>query len=253
MARLDDSSKKPQQLSFFKIHENSYDPKTKVWGSQVLLKQKEEWTVQIPSDIKPGLYVVRHEIISLHFAENLDPKVAPTEYSSTQVLPVCLNVEVIGSGTAAPEGVHFPGAYKPTDPGIKFNIYNMENKYIAPGPTVYQGKFEAPQGPQPVVKETGAITGAKKDAYRKEKDRLDKFFETAVGMSNYYVPGGGGCIWEQGADPKTAVCTPRNAGGAMNPDFKAMDEYMKKTGKTGMEAAKDLNMPMLPKMPKQGT
>ena len=35
----------------------------------------------------------------------------------------CFNVEVTGSGTATPEGVTFPGAYKRGDTGLSFSPY----------------------------------------------------------------------------------------------------------------------------------
>jgi hypothetical protein len=40
-----------------------------------------------------------------------------------QIYPHCFNLEIFGSGTATPEGVSFPGAYKATDPGIKFQPF----------------------------------------------------------------------------------------------------------------------------------
>ncbi|KAF4632358.1 hypothetical protein G7Y89_g5768 [Cudoniella acicularis] len=45
----------------------------------------------------------------------------------------CFQVNVSGSGTASPEGVSFPGAYKASDPGILVNIYNTITSYTIPG------------------------------------------------------------------------------------------------------------------------
>jgi cellulase len=53
---------------------------------------------------------------------------------------------VTGSGTAKPAGVKFPGAYKPRDPGIYFDIYRNITPYPIPGPTLY-----VPKGPAPVL------------------------------------------------------------------------------------------------------
>ena len=80
------------------------------------------WKVQIPSDLKEGDYIIRHELIALHYAE-LD--------SRSEFYISCLNVKVLGDGTAEPKGVRFPGAYKATDTGLKINIYNRENKYVS--------------------------------------------------------------------------------------------------------------------------
>jgi cellulase len=65
-------SGKPSDVEFFKIDEATYDPKTMTWGTDWLMKNKNIRTVTIPSDIKPGTYVLRHEIISLHNALNDD-------------------------------------------------------------------------------------------------------------------------------------------------------------------------------------
>jgi cellulase len=77
-----------QNVDFFKIDEGTYDPETKVWGTDELIKHNNSRTVTIPSDIKPGMYVVRHEIIGLHFAwrENTEKKT-----SGAQMYPICLS------------------------------------------------------------------------------------------------------------------------------------------------------------------
>jgi hypothetical protein len=101
-----------------------------LWGSDVLIKQNNSWTVTIPSDIKPGKYVVRHELIALHFGGTGNPQGPGTASSGAQLYPVCVNVQVTGTGTSTPPGVKFPGAYKPTDPGILDNIYYGPNRYV---------------------------------------------------------------------------------------------------------------------------
>jgi len=79
---------KVQEVDFFKIDQSTYDPKTKVWGTDQLIKDNSTRTVTISSDLKPGMYVVRHEIIGLHFAwhENKEKKT-----SGAQLYPVCLS------------------------------------------------------------------------------------------------------------------------------------------------------------------
>lgn len=62
-------------LEFFKIDavglvDDSTTPGT--WGTDQLIANNNSWLVQIPSDIAPGQYVLRHEIIALHSAENVD-------------------------------------------------------------------------------------------------------------------------------------------------------------------------------------
>ena len=88
MEALPGEDTKVQDVEFFKVDENGYDPKTEVWGTDQLIKENSTRTVTIPSDIKPGMYVVRHEIIGLHFAwhENKEKKT-----SGAQLYPTCMS------------------------------------------------------------------------------------------------------------------------------------------------------------------
>ena len=74
----------------------------------------------IPSDIKPGTYVVRTELLALH---TNSPSFVMTPLGGPEFYLGCFNVEVIGSGTATPEGTTFPGAYKRGDKGLSFAPY----------------------------------------------------------------------------------------------------------------------------------
>lgn len=51
------------KLEFFKIGEESVDS-AGVWGTEKLLdKTNGTWTTTIPADIKPGNYIIRHEVL----------------------------------------------------------------------------------------------------------------------------------------------------------------------------------------------
>jgi cellulase len=86
--------------------------------------------VKIPTDIAPGDYLLRAEVIALHTAASLN---------SAQFYASCYQITVSGSGSATPSGVLFPGAYKNTDPGILVDIHAKMSSYVDPGPTVYAG------------------------------------------------------------------------------------------------------------------
>ncbi|KAF2182583.1 lytic polysaccharide monooxygenase [Zopfia rhizophila CBS 207.26] len=100
-----------------------------VWGGAPSL-----WTENIPKDLEPGNYLIRHEIISLHSA------------NKPQWYPECAHLEVKGSGTKFP-GKEFmakiPGVYSMNQPEINIDIYSLEvaNKttYKVPGPPVWSG------------------------------------------------------------------------------------------------------------------
>jgi lytic cellulose monooxygenase (C1-hydroxylating) len=93
------------------------------WANEDLIRQDTADTFQLPSDIKPGLYILRTELLALHGNRMSS---TPTVYSGPQFYTHCFNVEISGTGNAVPEGVNFPGGYKRDDPGVKFNLYTSE-------------------------------------------------------------------------------------------------------------------------------
>jgi cellulase len=118
-------------LSFFKIDQKGLnDAASQSWASDDLIADGNAWTVTVPKDIAPGQYVLRHEIIALHSAQDAN---------GAQNYPQCINIEVTGSGTAEPAGVAATELYTATDPGISLSIYNGLTDYKIPGPAVYSG------------------------------------------------------------------------------------------------------------------
>ena len=72
--------------------------------------QGKSYTVTLPTEIAPGDYLIRHEIIALQRAATL---------GLAEFYPSCTQVRVGGSGTGVGSPtVHFPGAYKEDDPGL---------------------------------------------------------------------------------------------------------------------------------------
>ncbi|KAJ5987115.1 hypothetical protein N7451_011480 [Penicillium sp. IBT 35674x] len=118
-------------LEFFKIDQgglisDTTEPGT--WASDKLIANNNSRTVTVPSDIADGNYVLRHEIIALHSAE---------ETNGAQNYPQCINLKVTGGGSATPSGTLGTALYKNTDPGILINIYTSLSTYDIPGPTLY--------------------------------------------------------------------------------------------------------------------
>jgi hypothetical protein len=84
------------------------------------MKAPTSYQYTIPSCLKKGYYLVRHEIIALH---------AAWAYPGAQFYPGCHQLSVTGSGSTVPSSglVAFPGAYKGTDAGITYNAYLGES------------------------------------------------------------------------------------------------------------------------------
>ncbi|KAF4836211.1 Polysaccharide monooxygenase Cel61a [Colletotrichum tropicale] len=116
-------------LKFFKIAEKGLSGST--WAADELLKNNLEWTINIPSDIAAGNYVLRHEILALHSAGS---------ENGAQFYPQCINLEVTGGGSANPTGVAGTSLYTAKDDGVIFDIYSNPTSYPIPGPAVYSSK-----------------------------------------------------------------------------------------------------------------
>ncbi|KAF9501049.1 hypothetical protein BDN71DRAFT_1439291 [Pleurotus eryngii] len=113
----------------------------KEWAQQDLMNGGTA-IVTIPSNIAPGNYLIRHEIIALHLAV--------TE-GGAEFYPSCTQIAISGNGSGRPKSqdlVSFPGAYKDDDPGIFFReTFNTSATYIFPGPAI--ASFVSPSSDSP--------------------------------------------------------------------------------------------------------
>ncbi|KAF7713135.1 Lytic cellulose monooxygenase [Penicillium ucsense] len=123
-------------LEWFKIEADGLH-KDGTWASDALIANNNTGSVTIPSSLAAGNYVLRHEIIALHSANNKD---------GAQNYPQCLNLKVTGGGSDSPSGVVGTSLYKDTDPGILVNIYNNLKSYIIPGPALYSAGGSSSSG-----------------------------------------------------------------------------------------------------------
>ncbi|KAF2636742.1 hypothetical protein P280DRAFT_501017 [Massarina eburnea CBS 473.64] len=103
------------------------------WAGDTILDTLE-WTSTVPAGLTAGDYLVRHELLAVHQANN------------PQFYPECAQFTITGSGASSPAAdylVSFPGAYSASDPGIDFNIDSDAAKtattYIVPGPSIWPG------------------------------------------------------------------------------------------------------------------
>jgi cellulase len=133
----DIASVKKEDLKWTKIQANGYE--NGEWAAIKMIGQNNTWDVAVPADLKAGKYVFRHEIIALHSAGSLN---------GAQSYPQCLNIEVTGDGTTAPEGVAGTSIYKADEDGIIFNAYATPIVYNIPGPALFgAGSGSAPATP----------------------------------------------------------------------------------------------------------
>ncbi|KAK3941742.1 glycosyl hydrolase family 61-domain-containing protein [Diplogelasinospora grovesii] len=134
------------RLKFFKISQvGLVDAASDVWGATQLTNNNNSWLVRIPTDIAPGNYVLRHEIIALHAAGQLN---------GAQNYPFCFSLAIASPGTSNPDGVLGTQLYKNTDPGIKFDLFTKHTSYDIPGPALYTGALSVVQSKAAAPKAT---------------------------------------------------------------------------------------------------
>jgi lytic cellulose monooxygenase (C1-hydroxylating) len=127
------TKEKPLSLRFTKIDHSGLlkpgGPKTYEFATDYMRNHNNSWEVTIPRNLKAGKYVLRNEIIALHTAATI---------GGAQNYPQCFNIRVTGAGKGSlPQGVPATQFYKPTTPGIVFNIAANLQSYPIPGPRVW--------------------------------------------------------------------------------------------------------------------
>ncbi|KAG8892569.1 hypothetical protein FRC01_014087, partial [Tulasnella sp. 417] len=113
LAKVGDSSTAAgSTASWFKIWQNGLitadaTTQTYYWATDAMNDNCGKVTFTLPSDIPPGDYLLRAEVIALHVA-----------FSSggAQHYMSCYQLTITGGGSSSPAGVAFPGAYSLTDP-----------------------------------------------------------------------------------------------------------------------------------------
>lgn len=124
----DEASIDKTALEWVKIDGVGIDIATQEWPTAQLIANNNTWTTTVPSTLAAGKYVFRHEIIAMHGAGSLN---------GAQNYPLCVNIEVTGSGTDNPVGTLGTALYKADDAGILFNPYTTLTSYTVPGPALY--------------------------------------------------------------------------------------------------------------------
>jgi hypothetical protein len=182
---------------------------TGLWANEIIIKQGQKDHFKIPSDIKPGTYILRSELLSLHGnGQYMNPglKGLPQFYTH------CFNIEITGSGTSTPPGVRFPGAYAKKDPGVTFILGQMAKypSYVSPpvlsfaatkysqptpGPPTYKSQFSAPIGARsiPTAEQLGRFPAAFETKYRAAiakwnawSDKAVEFFDSGKGGFQFF-------------------------------------------------------------------
>jgi lytic cellulose monooxygenase (C1-hydroxylating) len=138
---------KASELKFFKIaqqgmyqsphHTDDWRNSTfGLWATDIIRNKTNTWNVRIPDSLV-GQYVLRSEIFALMGAGNK---------GHAQMFPQCVSLNILKSDVPTKDP-YTSGAvaklgrdlYTETDPGILISIHHEIDKYIIPGPPVWQG------------------------------------------------------------------------------------------------------------------
>ncbi|KAI0205297.1 glycosyl hydrolase family 61-domain-containing protein [Astrocystis sublimbata] len=134
--KVDDASQDPTGPGFFKLWEYGYDEQSQTWATEKLIANDGIVSVQIPSNMPTGKYLIRPEIIALY---NLAAGPAQFYIGCAQV-----SVENGSSKRLSISANHLtniPGYIKASDPAVNFNSHPDAVKnfpYILGGPEVHE-------------------------------------------------------------------------------------------------------------------
>ncbi|ROT42002.1 endoglucanase-4 [Sodiomyces alkalinus F11] len=145
------------------------------WASDLFRENNSSRVVQIPEDLAAGHYVLRQELIALHYATL--PDVGPQHY------PQCVNIEVVGGGDVRPAGLraselyHWDGGLEEgeeveADPGLDYDISTSPlAEYTVPGPTLHSGAATSVEQTLSTVTSSASAVPEESDAREKAKAR----------------------------------------------------------------------------------
>jgi len=104
-------------------------PTSRIQGLTNSITDKGQVAIPIPRCVESGEYLLRVEHIALHGAGAV---------GGAQLYLSCAQLAISNGsgGIKTPALVSFPGAYKATDPGIQYNLYNNPRSYVNPGPAL---------------------------------------------------------------------------------------------------------------------
>ncbi|KAJ7725648.1 glycosyl hydrolase family 61-domain-containing protein [Mycena maculata] len=111
-----------------------------LWAMAKMVQNGSKWSIQIPSSLESGQYMIRHELAAVHNPKTNDPTTGPQLYIA------CIQLDVTGGGdTSLPAGTQAKSLYLPDGTFANTNVlsgsFNPANVPI-PGPTIWDGVFD---------------------------------------------------------------------------------------------------------------
>lgn len=128
-----------------------------LWAMAKLVQDGSKWTINIPSVLAPGEYILRHEIAAVHNPLGSAASSGPQHYIS------CTNLKVTGSGsTKLPAGTKSSALYDPNGAFAKFDVNSADpHTFQIPGPAVWD---QASSGGSTTPSTPSSNTGSSNDS-----------------------------------------------------------------------------------------
>ncbi|QRV78851.1 glycoside hydrolase family 61 protein [Ceratobasidium sp. AG-Ba] len=124
-----------KNAKFFKIAQTGQTGGAGTGWVQAGIKDGKSYSLNLPTNLPAGDYIMRHELIALHFAQKKD---------GAQFYPSCVQLRVSG-GSSAPKAVagaqtvSFPGGYTPNDKSLFVpDLFKKTFTYSFPGPALFK-------------------------------------------------------------------------------------------------------------------
>ncbi|KAG9121281.1 hypothetical protein FRC07_002814 [Ceratobasidium sp. 392] len=125
---------------FFKIGQTGQTSGAGSAWVQASIKNGKSYTLTLPTNLPPGDYIMRHELIALHFAD--------TQKNGAQFYPACIQLRVSGGSASSKvisaQTVSFPGGYVAGDKSLFVpNLHKNNFVYSFPGPALFKSSGAA--------------------------------------------------------------------------------------------------------------
>ncbi|KAF7314376.1 hypothetical protein MKEN_00910300 [Mycena kentingensis (nom. inval.)] len=108
-----------------------------LWAMAKLVQNGSKWSIKIPSSLKSGQYIVRHELSAVHNPKTSDSTSGPQNYIA------CIQLDVVNGGDATlPAGTQAKNLYKSDGDFANIDVYSGSfnvNDVPIPGPAVWNG------------------------------------------------------------------------------------------------------------------
>ncbi|KAL8942026.1 MAG: hypothetical protein Q9211_001567 [Gyalolechia sp. 1 TL-2023] len=118
---------------WFRIFEEDYDNSSGQWCTEKLMANDGKLSVNLPTDLAGGYYLVRPELLALHEADKSPP--------DPQFYVGCAQIFLQSSGSSVPKDtVSIPGYVDMQDKAMTFNVWNAKGPISFPqfGPPTYK-------------------------------------------------------------------------------------------------------------------